>query len=60
MQNRRPIHRPERDQATRQADESREATKRSFEILQQPTPDTFLGRKTQEPFPKEDDEGPRG
>lgn len=25
----------------------------SWEILSAPVPDTFLGRKTQEPFPKE-------
>lgn len=24
-------------------------------LLKEPMPDTFLGRKTQEPFPKEDD-----
>ncbi|MBR0844990.1 hypothetical protein JQ607_32740 [Bradyrhizobium liaoningense] len=31
----------------------RDLLTRSFEILQQPLPDTFLGRKTYEPFPTE-------
>ena len=38
------------------AQETRETIERSRETLKQPLPDTFLGRKTQEPFPKEDDE----
>jgi len=33
-----------------------EVLKASCKVLQQPTPDTFLGRKTHEPFPKEDDQ----
>lgn len=32
-----------------------EITVRSREILRLPVPDTFLGRKTQEPFPNEDE-----
>jgi len=32
----------------------REVIKASCKVLQQPTPDTFLGRKTHEPFPQED------
>jgi len=39
---------------------AREATSRSFQILKLPAPDTFLGRKTQEPFPKEDASNQRG
>ncbi|MBW7970027.1 hypothetical protein [Bradyrhizobium sp. BR 10289] len=31
----------------------REMTVKAFEILKMATPDTFLGRKTQEPFPVE-------
>jgi hypothetical protein len=34
----------------------RELTKESREALKKPSPDTFLGRKTQEPFPQEDEE----
>ncbi len=40
------------------AEQIREAVKLSLEILKQPLPDTFLGRKTQEPFPREREEGP--
>jgi hypothetical protein len=38
----------------RLAARAREATARSFEILKQDVPDTFLGRKTQELFPNEE------
>ena len=31
----------------------REALAKAAEVLKLPLPDTFLGRKTQEPFPKE-------
>ena len=34
----------------------RESIALSREILREPVPDTFLGRKTQEPFPKEGEE----
>jgi hypothetical protein len=30
---------------------------KSVEMLEAPLPDTFLGRKTQEPFPREDKQG---
>ena len=60
MQNRRQIHRTERDEDAKQAEGTREAAKRSLDILKEPAPDTFLGRKTQEPFPREDDEGRPG
>jgi hypothetical protein len=33
-----------------------ELSRKSLELLRQPTPDTFLGRKTQESFPKQNDE----
>jgi hypothetical protein len=33
----------------------RELIKKGREVLARPVPDTFAGRKTQEPFPKEDD-----
>ena len=32
----------------------REIIAKSLEVLSTPVPDTFLGRKTQEPFPRED------
>jgi hypothetical protein len=37
------------------AEQMREVVRESRELLKQPAPDTFAGRKTQEPFPKEDD-----
>jgi hypothetical protein len=33
----------------------RELIAESREMLREPLPDTFLGRKTQEPFPNEND-----
>ena len=36
-----------------------EALARSREVLKSPPPDTFAGRKTQEPFPGEKDEKKR-
>ena len=33
---------------------SRETVQRSRDLLRTSAPDTFLGRKTQEPFPKEE------
>ena len=36
----------------------REVIAKTLEVLSTPVPDTFLGRKTQEPFPK-DDTSPR-
>jgi hypothetical protein len=35
------------------------ALRRSYDALALPVPDTFAGRKTQEPFPRDDD-SPRG
>ena len=41
-------------QLARQIEEIRAITKRSCQILRDnPKPDSFAGRKTQEPFPKE-------
>lgn len=37
------------------AESPREILDRSMEVLRRPTADTFLGRKTHEPFPSEDD-----
>lgn len=34
--------------------DSREVSARSTELLKAPKPDSFAGRKTQEPFPQED------
>ena len=45
------------DSATKINDQNarmRELVAKSIEALKLPMPDTFLGRKTQEPFPKED------
>jgi len=37
-----------------------EVLKASCKVLQQPTPDTLLGRKTYEAFPKEGDQAAQG
>jgi|KBSMisStandDraft_5_1062788.scaffolds.fasta_scaffold2820892_2 hypothetical protein len=52
MQRRRPtIFRASEDQASIEC--ARLISRDAIEILKQnPTPDTFLGRKTQEPFPE--------
>ncbi|UPK31240.1 hypothetical protein [Bradyrhizobium sp. 195] len=39
-----------------QAEQMREVMEKARELLKEPPPDTFLGRKTQEPPPKLDDE----
>jgi hypothetical protein len=51
------IFRPSKmkEQDAMQADQAREVIHRALEVLRSPTPDTFLGRKTQEPFPFEND-----
>jgi hypothetical protein len=41
--------------AAHDTERSREVITRAREVLRKPAPDTFLGRKTQTPFPKEDD-----
>ncbi|MGX9431853.1 MULTISPECIES: hypothetical protein [Bradyrhizobium] len=35
-------------------EQTRELLRQSLELLRQPMPDTFLGHKTQEPFPGQD------
>lgn len=44
------------DRLAKVADNSRKLIKASLELLRRPTPDTFLGRETHKPFPREDDE----
>ena len=39
-----------------QAEKMREVVEKSRELLSQPPPDTFIGRRTREPFPSEDEE----
>jgi hypothetical protein len=52
-----PVHRPNALQDQRAMDSAREVVRQSVECLRQhPKPDPFLGRKTQEPFPHDDDE----
>lgn len=53
------VHRTSREQDAELAKQSRDATSRAQEILKQnPTPDRFLGRKTQDPFPSENKDDP--
>ncbi|RXG88028.1 hypothetical protein EAS61_30400 [Bradyrhizobium zhanjiangense] len=42
----------------RQSAYIRDLVARSCEILKQPVPDTFLGRRTHEPFPREPSSSP--
>lgn len=48
--------RADRESGAKQQRAIRDAMARNLEILRRATPDTFLGRKTQEPFPQEDEE----
>ncbi|WP_271593804.1 hypothetical protein [Bradyrhizobium sp. CCBAU 65884] len=41
-------------QVSMQIRRARDMAQRSEELLSQPKPDTFAGRKTREPFPAED------
>lgn len=50
-----PIHRPTPIDHE-QAEQMREVVEKSRELLKEPPPDTFLGRKTQEPPPNSDEE----
>ena len=53
-----PIHRlPNtlKDLIAKHIEAVRTAVAKSHEILQKPPPDSFAGRKTQEPFPEEED-----
>jgi hypothetical protein len=53
------IYRPSKTEDENEMRLWREIVKRGNEILRQsPVPDTFLGRKTQEPFPKDEDSEP--
>jgi len=53
--------RPDYEKDAEQQRTIRDVLARSLEILRRAVvPDTFLGRKTQEPFPKEDDTQGRG
>jgi hypothetical protein len=48
-----------RDLASDIADQNaqmRDIIAKAMDVLRTPVPDTFLGRKTQEPFPREDDQ----
>lgn len=47
------VYRPSTD--AEHAKHIREIMKESREVLKQPNPDTFLGRKTQEPFPQKEE-----
>src|SRR5215831_18346659 len=50
------IYRPSKTKDENEMRHSREVVKRGVELLRQsPVPDTFLGRKTQEPFPKDEE-----
>ncbi|MGX4801899.1 hypothetical protein [Bradyrhizobium guangdongense] len=48
----RHIHHPLRIDAAH-IEMAREAIRAALEVLRQPQPDTFLGRETHEPFPRE-------
>ena len=50
------IYRPSKTEDENEMRHWRQVVKRGVEILRQsPVPDTFLGRKTQEPFPKDEE-----
>ena len=50
------IFRPSKTEDENEMLQWRAIVKRGIEILKQnPVPDTFLGRKTQEPFPKDEE-----
>ncbi|MEY9182360.1 hypothetical protein ABIA41_003795 [Bradyrhizobium sp. USDA 313] len=48
------IYRPVRELDAEQKAQAKKAIDVAQEALREPTPDIFLGRKTQEPFPRED------
>jgi hypothetical protein len=50
-----PIRRS-REEDTEDARRQLECTRKALKALDLPMPDTFMGRKTQEPFPRDDDE----
>ncbi len=50
---------PSTDQVAKLIADARELTTRSMALLKScPKPDSFAGRKTQEPFPREEDTPP--
>ena len=52
-----PLFRPDREKDADQQNSIRAAMARSLQVLKSSSlPDTFLGRKTQEPFPQEDED----
>ena len=53
MPDRYRVYRPLHEQDDLHAELMREVIDLSRKVLRQPSPDTFLGRKTQEPFPWE-------
>jgi hypothetical protein len=55
---RRPIivFRPSLTEVAEQLSRARELASRGIELLKQPPPDTFLGRKQYEPIPRPDEE----
>ncbi|MHC4047673.1 hypothetical protein [Bradyrhizobium sp. 23AC] len=57
MTGRRPHHHlPSTDPVAKLIADARELTARSMELLKScPAPDSFAGRRTQEPFPREED-----
>jgi hypothetical protein len=57
MPSRRLIYHPLEADAN-QAAEIRLVLQQARELLKQPLPDTFLGRRRFVPFPNEDDQGP--
>jgi hypothetical protein len=51
-----PVHRLTlKDLIVKHIEAVRVTIAKSREILEKPPPDSFVGRKTQEPFPKEED-----
>jgi hypothetical protein len=52
-------HQWEVEEDRRTAARTRQLIRSACELLRrQPRPDTFLGRKTQEPFPKQEEKAP--
>jgi len=49
------IREARRNSAADSSKRARQALRASLQVLRDPMPDTFLGRKTQTPFPNEDE-----
>ncbi|WP_407193468.1 hypothetical protein [Bradyrhizobium sp. STM 3566] len=56
MADRDRIYRPVNEIDAEHKAQARKAVKDAREALREAVPDTFLGRKTHEPFPMQDDE----